>query len=71
MAQHDNRIRAEFFGAACCKCHNASMPYRSGGGVEIADYVIRPRWIAEISWNYVRGIYERSGEVGQFCCWPE
>jgi hypothetical protein len=43
MAQYDDRICTEFLGTACCKRYDASMPYRSAGGVEIADYVIRSR----------------------------
>jgi len=53
MAQHDNRICTQFLRPASGKRDNASMPYRSGRGVEIADHVIRSRWIAKISWDYV------------------
>ena len=39
------------------ECYNASMPYRSGGGVKIADYVIRSGRIPEIGWKYIRVVY--------------
>jgi len=71
MAQHDNRIRTEFFGTTGSERDNASMPYRSGSGIEIANDVVRSRWIAEIGWNHVLVFTNVPGEVGQFCCWPE
>lgn len=37
MAQYDNRIRTKFFGPAGGECYNASMPYRSGGGVQTTE----------------------------------
>jgi len=41
MAQDDNCVCTQFLGAPGGKCHNASMPYRSGGGIKVTDYVVR------------------------------
>jgi hypothetical protein len=60
MAQDDNRICVEFLGPPGGKCYETSMPYRSGGSVEIADYIVQPRRINEIRWNHVRVVRERS-----------